>query len=119
MVSDMQTNTRIQKITQQIQNLKNALLALQDMRPGSLSRQYNVCGKPGCRCKHPKNPQRHGPYYKLSYVHRGKFTSQFIKPHHVAQVQAELANYKQFRQLTRRWIALALQLASLKLKLEP
>ena len=87
------------------------------MRPGSLSRQYNVCGKAGCRCKAPNNPQRHGPYYQLSYVHRGKSTSQFIRPALVREVQQQLANYKAFRRLTEEWVSLALKLARLKLKL--
>jgi hypothetical protein len=50
--------------------MKSQLRALGPMRPGSLSRQYNVCGKPGCRCKDPKNPRRHGPYDQLNYAFR-------------------------------------------------
>jgi hypothetical protein len=38
------------------------------MHPGSLTRQYNVCGKAGCRCKDRAHPRRHGAYYKVSYV---------------------------------------------------
>ena len=87
------------------------------MRPGSLSRQYNVCGKPGCRCKDPKHPRRHGPYYQLNYVYRGKKTSKFIRPEVLKQVQAELANYKMFRRLTEQWIGLALNLAQVKEKM--
>jgi len=41
------------------------------MRPGSLSKQYSVCGKAGCRCVDREKPRKHGPYYQLSYVHRG------------------------------------------------
>jgi len=48
------------------EQIKAELAALGEMRPGSLSRQYNVCGKPNCRCKDPQNPQRHGPCYQLS-----------------------------------------------------
>ena len=87
------------------------------MRPGSLSRQYNVCGKPGCRCKSPKRPRRHGPYYQLNYVYRGKKTSQFIRREILRQVRTELVNFKQFRRLTQQWIGLALQLAHAKDKL--
>jgi len=87
------------------------------MRPGSLSRQYNVCGKPGCRCKSPKRPRRHGPYYQLNYVYRGKKTSQFIRREILSQVRTELVNFKQFRRLTQQWIGLALQLAHAKDKL--
>ena len=81
------------------------------MRPGSLSRQYNVCGKPGCRCKASQQPRRHGPYYQLNYVYRGKKTSKFIRQEMLRRVRAELTNYKKFRRLTEQWIGLALQIA--------
>lgn len=115
----MRTNPRIQKIEQQIEKVKARLLALDDLRPGSLSRQYNVCGKPGCRCKDPDHPKRHGPYHQLNYVYRGKKTSQFIRATELAQVRAELANFKTFRRLIDQWVGLALKRAQLKLQQKP
>ncbi|HUA67250.1 MAG TPA: DUF6788 family protein [Candidatus Saccharimonadales bacterium] len=109
----------IQKWEAQIAGIKRQLQAQGLMRPGSLSRQYNVCGKPGCRCKDPKNPRRHGPYYQLNYVYRGKKTSRFIREEVLRQVRSELANYKQFRRLTDQWIGLALKIAEAKEKLTP
>jgi hypothetical protein len=64
------THASRQKLQQRINQMKSQLRALGPMRPGSLSRQYNVCGKPGCRCKDPKNPRRHGPYDQLNYAFR-------------------------------------------------
>jgi hypothetical protein len=106
----------VQKIEKKIETLKGQLVALGAMRPGSLSRQYNICGKPGCRCKDPKEPRRHGPYYQLNYVYLGKKSSQFIRQENLKQVRVELANYKKFRRLTEQWIGLALQAAQLRLK---
>ncbi len=113
----MKTTSTIEKLEAQIALIKTQLQKQGAMRPGSLSRQYNVCGKPGCRCKDPKHPRRHGPYYQLNYVYQGKKTSQFIRREILRQVQTELANYKQFRRLTERWIGLALQVAHAKDKL--
>jgi hypothetical protein len=113
----MNTTQIIQKREAQIARIKAQLQKQGAMRPGSLSRQYNVCGKPGCRCKDPRHPRRHGPYYQLNYVYRGKKTSQFIRREILAQVRTELANYKRFRRLTERWIGLALQVAQAKDKL--
>ena len=101
----------------QITQIKVQLRKHGAMRPGSLSRQYNVCGKPGCRCKDPQHPRRHGPYYQLNYVYRGKKTSQFIRREILRHVRTELTNYKQFRRLTERWIGLALKVAQAKDKL--
>jgi hypothetical protein len=103
----------------QIARIKAKLQAHDAMRPGSLSRQYNVCGKLGCRCKDPKRPRRHGPYYQLNYVYRGKKTSRFIRREILRQVRTELTNYKQFRRLTEQWIGLALKVAQAKDKLAP
>ncbi len=111
----MNDASHLQRLEKQIQEIKVRLLALGDMRPGSLSKQYNVCGKAGCRCKATRNPKRHGPYYQLSYVHRGKSTSQFIRPGMVKTVKSQIANYKRFRRLTEQWIELALNLTKLKL----
>jgi len=116
MVSVMKTNASIQRIERRIQHIKTQLTTLGDMRPGSLSQQYNVCGKPGCRCKDPQHPKRHGPYYQLSWVHQGKSTTQFIRRPWVPQVKAQLATFKRFRKLTEQWVALALALAKLKLQ---
>ena len=115
MLSDMKTNQSIQNLQARIAQVKSQLQAQGPMRPGSLSRQYNVCGKPGCRCKDPKQPRRHGPYYQLNYVYRGKKTSKFIRREVLQQVRAELANYKRFRRLTEQWIGLALAQAKDKL----
>ena len=111
----MNTAQRIQSLQEKIQETKTQLMALGEMRPGSLSQQYNVCGKPGCRCKDPKNPKRHGPYYQLSYVHQGQSTTQFIRPELRATVRTQIATFKKFRKLTDRWGDLALTVAKLKL----
>jgi hypothetical protein len=111
----MNATTSIQSIQERIQQIKAELAALGEMRPGSLSKQYNVCGKPNCRCKDPQNPQRHGPYYQLSWVHRGKSTTQFIRRPFVRQVRAQIATYNTFRKLTDEWVNLALRLAQANL----
>jgi len=110
------TNPSRQRLQQRIDWLKAQIHALGPMRPGSLSRQYNVCGKPGCRCKDPKNARRHGPYYQLNYVYGGKKTSEFVRPQNLKQVRTQLANYKRFRRLSDQWIGSALRLARLELK---
>jgi len=117
MLQDMKTTKTIQKLETQITRIKTQLQRQGPMRPGSLSRQYNVCGKPGCRCKDREHPLRHGPYYQLNYVYRGKKTSRFIRREILGQVRPELANYKKFRRLTDQWIGLALKAAEAKEKL--
>jgi hypothetical protein len=113
----MKTTQTIEKLEAKIDQIKAQLQNQGPMRPGSISRQFNVCGKPGCRCKDPKHPRRHGPYYQLNYVYRGKKTSRFIRKEILKQVRIELSNYKTYRRLTDQWIGLALQVAQASEKL--
>ena len=41
------TISREKLLLRQIEKVKTQLAALGDLRPGSLSTQYNVCGTPG------------------------------------------------------------------------
>jgi hypothetical protein len=111
----MKTNDKLKTLENQINAIKEELLAVGPMRPGSLSRQFNVCGNPKCRCKDPEHPKKHGPYYQLSYVHRGKHTTQFVKAEHVALVQGHIMNYRKYKKLTQNWLDLALKHAILSL----
>lgn len=113
----MNKEARLALIEAKIQRLKEGLVALGEMRPGSLSQQYNVCGNPNCRCKDARNPQKHGPYYQVSYVHQGRSSSQFIRREFVAETRRQLSNYRRFRKLTDEWVSLALEHAKLKLEL--
>lgn len=113
----MKKNTQLQNIEQRIQRIKEELLKINEMRPGSISKQYNVCGKPNCQCKDENNPKKHGPYYQLSYVHRGKSTSQFIQKEFLAETKRQTVAYRKFKKLVGEWIDLALQHARLKLEI--
>lgn len=78
--------------------------------------QYNVCGNPTCRCKDPKNPQKHGPYYQLSYTHKGKSTTEFVKANNVPEVRQQIQNYREFKKLTEEWVDLSVKIAKLRKK---
>ena len=43
-----------------IVRVKERLLKLEPVLPGSLSKQWNVCGSAGCKCKNPDHPVKHG-----------------------------------------------------------
>lgn len=97
-----------------IELIKHELLALGPMRPGALSEQYNVCGKPNCKCKAPRSPKKHGPYYQLSYTHQGKSTTEFVKRDVVDVVRLQLANYATYKKLTEEWVELSIRIAKLQ-----
>lgn len=107
----------IRELQAQIENIKQQLSSIGDLRPGSLSQQYNVCGKPRCGCKEDP-PRRHGPYYQLSFTRKGKSGTKFVRKHQVTAVKKQLKNYAELRALVDRWIDLSTQLCQLKLQHE-
>lgn len=105
----------IDSIEKQIADIKNQLLNLGDMHPGSLTKQFNICGAPNCRCKDHENPQKHGQYYNLSFVLKGRSTSRFIRSEDAPEIKKQVANYKKFKKLVEDWKTLAAELAKLKM----
>jgi hypothetical protein len=102
------------QLQQRIQAIQQELATLGPIHPGSLSQQYNVCGNPDCRCKDPKRPQKHGPYYQISYTWRGRSTTRFVRPPRVEAVRAKLAAYKRLRELIAAWVDAAIAAEALE-----
>ena len=108
---------RLRSLENQIERLKQEIASLGDLRPGSLSEQYNVCGKAGCRCK-ASPPQKHGPYYQISYTRKGKSGSRFVQRQDLSEVKRQLKNYARLKELVDHWIELATELSNLRLEQE-
>lgn len=106
---------QLKTMEQRVEKIKTQLHKIREMRPGSINKQFTVCGKPSCRCQDPKNPKKHGPYYQLSYVHQGKSTTQFIQKELLHTVEQQLKNFKMFKLLTTEWVDLALAITREKL----
>lgn len=115
MLYDRAVNRQRRALEDQIKAVKRELTALGDLRPGSLSQQYNVCGTPGCRCK-AAVARKHGPYYQLNYMRKGRSGTRFVKKEELAAVEAAVANYTRLRELVDRWIDLSTELFELKLR---
>jgi len=107
----------LKKIETTIKKLKKKIYEIKAMRPGSISEQYNVCGKSGCRCKDKKNPEKHGPYFKLSYTHQGQQKTQFIRDDLAKNIEIELASYKEFKSLIQELLTLEIERSNLRMRL--
>ena len=106
--------TQETRLEGQINKVKAQLVSLGHLRPGSLSKQYNVCGKADCRCKETP-PKRHGPYYQLSFTRRGKSTTRFVRREHATNIKEELRNYKRLQKLLDKWITLEMRLSEIRM----
>jgi hypothetical protein len=98
------TNSKLERLDQVILGIKRDLGKLGALRPGSLSKQAR------------KTKTTYGAYWHLSYTHRGKGHTQYIRNAFVPQVKAEISNFKRFRKLIDRLITLSIELSQLKMK---
>lgn len=88
------------KTKKSVEQLKQKLIGLGPVLPGSISEQWNICGTPGCKCKDTINPQKHGPYYQLSFSVGGRSSSMFIRKEDVAEARKRVKRYQEFKKLT-------------------
>ena len=96
--------TELKRVEEQIERIKQELVALGPMRPGSITRQYRL----------PKEKMR--PFYQISYTHRMRSRSEYVRPENVAALRKETANFKRFRKLIDRWVDLALAASQLRVR---
>jgi hypothetical protein len=96
-------STQLEQTEEQIQKLKQELMTLGPMRPGSITRQYRL----------PKEKKR--PFYQISYTHLMRSRSEYIRPENVAALREETANFKRFKMLMQRWVDLALKASQLRI----
>lgn len=90
-------DTKMTRLEEAIQKIKREIGAIGEMRPGSLSRQVR------------KSKDKYGSYWHLSYTHQGKGHTQYIREEFVAQMKNETAEFKRFRKLVDRLIALSIK----------
>jgi len=88
------------KEEKKVAQIRDKLEKLGAMLPGSISEQWNVCGTPGCRCKDPDRPEKHGPYYQLSFTVGGRSSTMFIKKEHLLEARRCIKRYQQFKALS-------------------
>ena len=99
------TRKKLHQIEKRIEKIKKELLSIGEMRPGTLSKQY----------KDPK--EKKGEYYQLSFTHKMKSRTEYIRPVFVDDTKRQVKNYKRFKKLVEGWIDLSIERSRLKMNL--
>ena len=86
--------------------------------PGSLTRRYTTCGKPGCRCQ-ASPPRPHGPYYQLTRKVAGKTVTTRLTASQAARYAEWIANQRELRRLIAEMEDISRQAAELILSKPP
>lgn len=76
---------------------KKAILELGDMRPGHLSSQKRASGR---------NVRE---YTQLSYTFQKRSRTDYVQPEDLERIEAEDENYKRFKELCERLVALSIE----------
>lgn len=97
-------STELEKREKRIRALLARMTALGAMRPGTLTVQY-------------RNPtEKKTPFNQLSYTHKGKSRSEYVRPESLTAVRREVEIYKKFRLLVEEVTALSLEASRLRHK---
>ncbi len=96
--------TRVEQIHKRIESIKAQLVAIDEMRPGSISKQF-------------KEPDlKRGPFYQLNYFAGGRSRTDYVSPTVLRDVRRQISNYKRFKALTAEWVELSIEHSRLKIK---
>lgn len=82
---------------------------ISDALPGKITKQYNVCGTPNCKCKRKEHPEKHGPYYYLSFTFKGKGKTMGIPVDMVKDIQKRNENFKKMKSLLEQLAEISIE----------
>lgn len=88
---------KIEVIDRRIEEIKGLLQGLGPIRPGNLTQQY----------QDPKGARR--PYWQISYTHKGKSRTDYIRQQFVDEIREQVQEYNRFRALIQEWTDLAIE----------
>jgi hypothetical protein len=91
--------TKIEKLENQIAALKSKLMDIGPMRPGTLTKQYK------------DRENQTGGYYQLSYTHKMKSRTDYVRAENVTRLSKELEQYKRWRKLMEQWVDMSIELS--------
>ena len=95
----------LSQIEKKIEKIKQQLVTIQQMRPGSLTRQY----------RNPKD--KTGAYYQLSYTHKMKSRTEYVRLEFVDPIKEQISEYKRFRELVDQWVELSIEHSKMQMKI--
>jgi hypothetical protein len=98
------STTELRKKEATIRARVAGIATLGAMRPGTLTVQY-------------RNPSEHKtPFHQISYTHKGRSRSEYVRPENLPAVRREIDTYKKFRRLVEEIVDLSLEASRLRHK---
>jgi len=91
------TDRTLKKIEGRIEKVKKELMEIGAMRPGSLTKQYR------------KGKDKQLGFYQVSYTHKMKSKTEYVRHQHVDNLKRQIKTYKRFKELVETWVDLSLE----------
>jgi len=99
-------STELDRKENKVRALLAGMAKLGAMRPGTLTVQY-------------RNPaEKKTPFNQLSYTHKGRSRSEYVRPETLAAVSREVETHKKFKALVGQVTELSLEASRLRHKKE-
>lgn len=89
-------------VPEKVSDLASQLAEPRPMRRGSVSERYVKCNKAGCACADDTDA-RHGPYYSVSRVVKGRTRSRWLNAEQAKQVREQVVTGQRFRELVEAY----------------
>jgi hypothetical protein len=93
----------LSQIEEKIAGIKQKLMGVGEMRPGSLTHQYH------------KPKEKKGGFYQISYTHKMRSKTEYVRPEFVKELRDQIASFKDFKRLVQQWTDLAIEHSRLKI----
>ncbi len=94
----------MKEINARILEIKKELQKLGDLRPGSITKQY------------AKPKEKKGAFFQISYTHKMKSKSDYVKKDFVKEMEKQLEEYKKLKSLVEEWIDLGIKKSKILMK---
>lgn len=105
----------LQSLEARRDQLKQDILTLGNMRPGSLTQFYRKCGKPSCACARDGGP-KHGPAFQVTWkAEHQKTVAQSIPERFLETTRQQIDEYHRFRTLCKELVSVNEQICRLKI----
>ena len=99
------TDKKLLKIEKQIEKIKQELLGIGEMRPGSLTKQYRNA------------KEKKWEFYQISYTHKMKSKTEYVRVPHIDDLRKQIATYKKFKAFVEKWIDLSIEHSKIKMEI--
>lgn len=108
----------LQSLEARRDKIKQDILSLGDIRPGSLTHFYRKCGKSSCACAQEGGP-KHGPAHQVTWKSENQKTiAQSIPERFLEITQKQIDEYHRFRTLSKELVSVNEQICRLKIRQE-